>query len=125
MALHGPRLLYQILEGPMHRHPWARAVQTFLMLTILVSVIAVCLETVPALGRNHPDVFAAIEFVAILVFAVEYAARLWLCVYSPRIRYQHPVRGRLRYALSTYALVDLAGILPSCIALVTSHDSGS
>ena len=34
------------------------------------------------------------------------------------------MRGRLRYMLSLYALIDLAGILPAYVALFSTHDVG-
>lgn len=44
------------------------------------------------------------------MFTAEYVLRLWSCTADPR--FAQPVRGRLRYAVTPLALVDLVAIVP-------------
>jgi voltage-gated potassium channel len=54
--------------------------------------------------------------ISVALFSVEYLLRLWSCVEDPR--YSRPVLGRLRWAVSFMALVDLASILPFYISFL-------
>jgi voltage-gated potassium channel len=53
----------------------------------------------------------------VIVFTVEYLLRLWSCTADERFR--HPVFGRLSWALTPMALIDLLVILPFWLPLVT------
>jgi voltage-gated potassium channel len=73
----------------------------------------VIFETVQAFYVQYRVALEAFEVSSVSVFTVEYVARLWSCTVEPE--YRHPVWGRLRFALSFMALVDLVSILPSLI----------
>ena len=68
-----------------------------LALLIVVSVLAVILESVEPIRNRHPQTFVWIEHAATAIFAVEYVARLWVCVDYRNGRFRHPLWGRLRY----------------------------
>ncbi len=107
--------LYEILEmaGPGDRA--SRRFDFFLIGLILLNVIAVILETVGSLYDSYRLWFNLIEWFTVAVFSVEYVTRLWVCTADPR--YSHPILGRLRFALTPYALFDLLAILPFWLAL--------
>ena len=50
--------------------------------------------------------------VSILTFTAEYGLRVWSAVESDHGRYRRPIIGRLRYAVTPLALVDLMVIVP-------------
>jgi voltage-gated potassium channel len=77
---------------------------------ILLNVFAVILETVKSLSAKYGDVFFAIEAVSITIFATEYILRIWSC--TAREKYRHPVMGRLRFATTPMAIIDLLAIIP-------------
>jgi voltage-gated potassium channel len=81
-----------------------RLFDVFLIVAILLSVLAVLLDSVASLHESHTSTFIAVEWGFTLLFTVEYLLRL----YST-----HSVR---RYALSFYGLVDLFSILPTYLA---------
>jgi voltage-gated potassium channel len=102
--------LHDVLEAPAADDRAGRAFTVFITGLIVFSVLSVILESEAALQRRYGLYFDISEAAAIVVFSVEYLARLWVCVVDPR--YAGPFRGRLRYALSPMALVDLAAVMP-------------
>ncbi|HEX2189733.1 MAG TPA: potassium channel family protein [Longimicrobiaceae bacterium] len=90
--------------------PGGEAYDLFMAGLICVNVAALVLETVRPLYDRHAALFAAFEGASVAVFTVDYLLRLWLCTLDPR--YAAPVRGRLRYARTPLALLDLAAVLP-------------
>jgi voltage-gated potassium channel len=93
-----------------------------LALLIVVSVLAVILESVEPIRNRHAQTFVWIEHAATAIFAVEYATRLWVCVDYRNGRFRHPLWGRLGYIRSFYAIIDLIAVLPSLLGLLASGD---
>lgn len=73
---------------------------------ILISVLAVVLDSVADIRARYGSILMAVEWFFTVLFTVEYIARL-ICV-------NHP----LRYARSFYGIIDLLAILPSYLALL-------
>lgn len=88
-------------------------VNVFLLALIVANVVAVILETVQPIRAVFRLTFEAFEAFSVAVFTVEYALRMWSCTADSR--YGHPIWGRLRFARSFMALVDLVSILPSLV----------
>lgn len=94
-----------------HDHPFddpsnpnfARA-NHFLAGVTIVSILALILETVPALSEYH-QLLLIIEYVTVAIFTIEYLYRLST---APR---------PLRYAVSPFGLIDLLAIAPTFIGL--------
>lgn len=84
-------------------------VRTLIGVLIVLSVSAVILDTEPYFQQFHVP-FRIIEYTAAIVFTLEYLLKLWCCVELPR--YNNGWRGRLRYTMSFFAIVDLVAILP-------------
>lgn len=83
---------------------------------IALNVAAVILETVPSADRAAGGLFLAFEIVSVAVFSLEYLGRVWSSVESPA--YRAPLRGRLRFALTPLALIDLLAVLPSLLPML-------
>lgn len=80
----------------------------FLILLITLNVIGLVLMTVPELRIVIEPYYKYFEAFSFLSFAIEYILRVWTCVEIKK--YSHPVLGRLRYMVSTIALVDLLSV---------------
>lgn len=93
-------------------------IDTFIMVLIVANVIAVMLETVDWLYRPYWAWFFRFEAISVAIFSVEYLGRLWAATENPNPEYQHPVWGRLRYAVSPYMMIDLLAILPFFIGAI-------
>jgi voltage-gated potassium channel len=83
-----------------------RAFDIALLLAVLVSVLAVMLESVAEIRGRHGPALRAIEWTLTVAFTIEYAMRL-LAVDRP-----------LRYAVSFFGIVDLLAIVPTYVAVV-------
>jgi voltage-gated potassium channel len=86
--------------------PGGRAFDIGLLIAIVVSVVAVMLESVADIRREHGDVLRALEWTVTVTFTIEYVLRL--------VAVDHPSR----YARSFFGLVDLLAILPTYLGLV-------
>jgi voltage-gated potassium channel len=87
-----------------------RAVGLFITALIILNVLVVILETVQSLNARFGSVFYYLEMFSVAVFTVEYVLRVWSCTVDER--YASPIRGRLRYAVTPLALIDLLAIAP-------------
>lgn len=116
------RWLYEILDTDEAASRAGRAATRILVALILLSTAAAVLDTVEPLQRAWRPWLLAIESFCILVFTVEYVARVWSAVEDRAGRYGHPLWGRLRYMATPLALVDLAAILPFYLAAILPFD---
>lgn len=82
----------------------------FILSLIVLSTLAIVLETVQSISDSFKIQLDYFEVFAISVFSVEYLTRLWSCVSNPK--YPHFISGRLKYALSPMAIIDLLSIIP-------------
>lgn len=81
-----------------------------LVIVILAAVVAAILQTEARITVGREGVFRLVELSFGGVFALEYITRIWVCVEDPRFAGKG---GRLRYALTPGALIDLAVALAS------------
>jgi len=111
--------LFEILEATTGDAA-SRAVSILILALISLNVIAVVLETVGSLSTPYASVFRAFEIVSVAVFTVEYVLRLWSCTTDER--FKRSVTGRLRFAFTPMAIVDLLAILPFYLPMVIGLD---
>jgi voltage-gated potassium channel len=107
------RRVYEIVECPVREGDGRTAFDYFdffIVALIVANVVAVMVETVEELAGPYDRALRVFEVFSVVVFTAEYLLRLWACTCDPR--YAGAVRGRLRFALSPMALIDLVAILP-------------
>lgn len=86
--------------------PAGKLFDVVLILSILVSVAVVMLDSIAALHETYGRLFIQLEWIFTVLFSVEYGLRL-SCIGRP-----------LKYAGSFYGIVDLLSILPSYLSLI-------
>ena len=86
------------------------------MALILLNVAAVVLESEASIAGRYGPLFETFGLFSILAFTAEYALRLWVSDLEPGRA--DPVGGRVRFALSPLAMIDLAVILPYYLPVV-------
>lgn len=108
--------VYTLLESPANTNKVRKAIIFFIAALILLNVVMVILETVNSLYLQYTTFFYFFDLFTVIVFTTEYLLRVWCCVKNPL--YSSPVRGRIRYALSPYALIDLIALTPFFLPLI-------
>lgn len=114
--------VFELLEAGQDHDTASLRCDLFLMTLISISVLAAVFESVPSIGSGYRSTFHGFEILCVAIFSFEYVVRLWCCVESSDPRFQHPILGRLRYARTGMALVDLFAILPFYAAAFVSID---
>ncbi len=110
------RRTYEILEEGGHAQGWPRWINLALMLLVVLNVAAVIMETVKSLYSAYGPFFETFNMFSIGVFTIEYILRIWSCIEDPR--YRTPQGGRLRFAITPLAIVDLIAVLPFYLPFV-------
>lgn len=114
MAAHAlRRRVWEILDVAVIEDRASAVFDVAIRTLIALNVVAVVLETVPALELRARGFFLWFEIFSVTVFSLEYLGRLWSCVEVPR--YRAPVQGRLRWAVTPLAIIDLLAVLPSLL----------
>ena len=86
--------------------PAGKLFDVVLIVSIVISVIVVMLDSVAALNIQYGELFLFLEWLFTIIFTVEYVLRL-SCIGRPT-----------KYARSFYGVVDLLSILPSYVSLL-------
>ncbi len=76
-----------------------------LLLAILISILAVMLDSVDVVHANYGDELAVVEWVCTILFTIEYILRFWIIDKS------------WRYVFSFYGIIDFLSTIPSYITL--------
>lgn len=97
-----------------------KIVAAALILLIVLNVVAVVLETVDEYNAAYGHIFYAFEIFSVAVFSVEYLLRVWIAPLDER--YSAPFWGRVKYALTPMALIDLLAIIPAFVPLFMATD---
>ncbi len=106
---------WQIVELARPGDTVSRVFDVTILVLIFLNVLAVIVGSVAAVEARFGRLLYGFEVASILVFSVEYAARLWSCTVARR--FAHPVGGRIRFALRPMTIIDLLAILPFYLPL--------
>ena len=86
--------------------PAGKTFDVVLLIAILVSVLAVVLESVAWINLRYRTELRTVEWAFTILFTIEYGLRL-ACVAKPR-----------RYAFSFFGIVDLLAVLPTYLIFI-------
>ncbi len=112
--------LFELLEAHEKSKPLARAIDLGLIALITVNIISVILESVDSIAESYGDVFYYVELISVIIFSVEYIARVWISVDMEKFKdSKYP---RLAYMCSPIALIDLVAILPFYLTIFFAMD---
>lgn len=112
--------LYAILEKAEEGDSVSKAVDVFLVTLIMLNVVVVIVETVQWVHTRFAFELHQFEVFSVAVFTIEYLLRLWICTLNEK--YSHPIKGRLAYATSAMALIDLVAVMPFYLPFVVTLD---
>lgn len=92
---------------------------TFIAFWVIISVIAVVLESVHSVHYVLNVQFFIFDALAVTIFTIEYSMRIYCCVEDPR--YRQPVSGRLALAKTPSVVIDFLAILPFFLEVFLHH----
>jgi voltage-gated potassium channel len=104
------RWIYNLLQGTHRGFGLSRVVNVAIMALILANVLAFMLESFDGIGLRYHDAFRLFEAVSVVLFTLEYLGRLWVA--PEHDAYEGPILGRLRWAITPLAIVDLLAVAP-------------
>jgi len=114
------RYVYELLHSREIDNKTEYYIRMGIAILIAINIVAIILETVPAVDESMGRFFHGLEIFSVVVFSAEYLLRLWSAVEIGK--YSHPIFGRIRYIFSFFALVDLLAILPFYLHSVVRLD---
>ena len=100
--------IFMILERESHSK-FSEFIHYFLMTLILVTVVAVILESDVSIYNRYKSIFWILEALSLTVFTIEYILRVWS---SAEIKKYKKLKGRIKYIITPMALIDLMAVLP-------------
>ncbi|BDX07161.1 ion transporter [Planctobacterium marinum] len=113
---------YNLLEKDLSRSLANKLLGSFIIVLIVANVIAVILESHQAFGQQYAYGFYAFNVFSVVIFTIEYLARVWVCVEAPGADASQPIKTRLRYMFSAVALVDFLAIAPFYLTFFINID---
>lgn len=97
-----------------------KLINTFIVSLIILNTVAVIIETVDSIYSANKHTFKFFEIFSVIIFSTEYILRVWSCTSIDK--YKHPIKGRLKYILTSGAIIDLIAVLPFYLPLFITHD---
>ncbi len=82
-----------------------KAFDVFLLILIIISILAVMLESVSSIFTKYGKALIIIEWIVTFFFTLEYFLRIWI------------VRHPFKYIFSFYGIIDFMAILPSFLEI--------
>ncbi len=122
MHQHKRKRAWEIIELAKPGDSASRMLDVFLIAIIGLNVLAVVLGSVRDIYKDYQVLFNWFEVFSVAVFSIEYLFRIWSCVEEDSGRFAPSIKGRLRFAFTPMALIDLAAILPFYLSMFTSLD---
>jgi len=107
-----------VLERESHSK-FAEFVHYLLMILILLTVIAVILESDAELYKRYFLFFKTLEIISLIIFTIEYILRVWS---SAEIKKYRGFRGRIKYMITPMAIIDLLAVLPVWFGIIMYRD---
>ena len=103
------RKMYRLLLDESSEAGARGTINRFILLLILLNLLALVLESAPAIEAEYRQLFHWFDVFSIAVFSVEYLLRLYLAPEDPE--FASASMPRVRYVFSFIGLVDLLAIL--------------
>lgn len=101
---------WEIVEAAKRGDRTSRAFDIAILSLIFLNVVAVVVGSVESAQARLGVFLNGFEAISVVVFTLEYVARVWSCAVDQQ--YGGGFRGRIRLALRPLSMIDLLAILP-------------
>jgi voltage-gated potassium channel len=115
------RRLYEILEHGTIGDRTGLIVGRLIVALIVVNLVSMTLDSVPALQTQYGPLFTVIELTSLVVFTIEYALRVWVAAEHPQ-RHATERKARWKFVSSPLGVIDLLAVLPFWLAFLLPLD---
>ena len=112
--------IFEILETAKIGDKASMIFDIFIITLISLNVFAVIMGTVESFASQYMSFFRGFEIFSVIIFTIEYLLRLWVCTKNKKFR--NPIQGRIRFAFTPLALIDLLAILPFYLPMFIPFD---
>ena len=112
---------FEILEHGRRRDVTSRILDGCLVAAIIANVLAAIAHTLPEIGGLNEQRLRVFDWICVLIFAVEYGARIWVAPEHPLLRQNGEWGARLRFAMTPLMVIDAVALLPLVLELFFPH----
>ncbi|MCP4584235.1 MAG: ion transporter [candidate division Zixibacteria bacterium] len=112
--------IYTIMEVATGDDKASKFFDIFIIILISLNVLAVIVGTIGSFSSRYSGFLKYFEIGSVFIFTLEYLLRIWTCVNN--IKYKRTLAGRLRFAFSPLAIIDLLAILPFYLPVFIALD---
>lgn len=110
------RRIFEIISKAENGDRASRIFDVSIMSLIILSVLSIILESFQDVATRFGGAFRVFEVVTVVVFTVEYLARIW----TADLLYPEATHPRLKYVLSFMAIMDLLAVLPFYLPFISA-----
>lgn len=90
--------IFNLLEHPLDTS-LSRWVNYCIIGLIVLNILATVIDSIPELHENYGVYFYGFEVFSVVIFSLEYLARVWSSVDAPEVVGQSAFKARIRYML--------------------------
>ena len=98
------------------RRNWVGRIDSFIYVLILLSTLAIILESDQELSKTYHRLFQNFEVISVFIFSIEY-------IYRTLLNFRR--NQNFKYNFSFYGLIDLIAVLPFFLPMAFAFDSRS
>ena len=109
---------FDILEHGRRRDLASRILDWILVGLIIANVTGTLVQTIPEIEQAYGEELQLLDRICVLVFAIEYAARLWVAPEHPLLHSLSPTRARLWFAATPMMVIDALAFVPFVLELL-------
>ncbi len=110
--------VFEILEHSRRRDVASRVVDGVLVTLIVANVAVVIAQSVPEVAAEYGDMLNAFDRFCVLVFAIEFAARIWVAPEHLMLRGYNDWVARARFAATPMMIIDALALVPLLLELL-------
>lgn len=106
------RRCHDILEMGVYGNRFGALFDWFMVVLILANLAVITLHTVEHMAAQYERYFHWFEVISVIIFTLEYVARIWVSVVGRTGQGRSHTKMRLNYMFTPMAVIDLLAIVP-------------